>query len=133
MTGVVLVECIVLAANRGASPLTGLAARYTEGRAGNVDMYLPLWLARRNKPICGHVVRRRRAVRRGAMADQVSSTDLVREDDRERPSLAAHVARVTPSREWAWAPAAGRGRTRTRVLGDCALRSGRRSLRRPIG
>ena len=40
---------------------------------------------------------------------------------------------VTPSRAWALAPAAGRRRTRTRVLGDCALRSGRRSLRRPIG
>jgi len=49
-------------------------------------------------------------------------------DDIMHPS-----ARVTPSREWALAPAAGRRRTRTRVLGDCALRSGRRSLRRPIG
>ena len=53
MTGVVLIECIVLAANRGACPLTGLAARYTEERAANFDIYLPLWLARRNKPIFG--------------------------------------------------------------------------------
>ncbi|MEO5823564.1 MAG: hypothetical protein ABIT71_23925 [Vicinamibacteraceae bacterium] len=53
MTGVVLTECIVLAANQGRCPLTGLAARYTEQRAANFDIYLPLWLARRNKPIFG--------------------------------------------------------------------------------
>jgi hypothetical protein len=33
--------------------LTGLAARYTEERAANFDIYLPLWLARRNKSIFG--------------------------------------------------------------------------------
>jgi hypothetical protein len=53
MTGVVLIECLVLAANRGACPLTGVAARYTEERSANFDIYLPLWLARRNKAIFG--------------------------------------------------------------------------------
>lgn len=53
MVGVVLLECIVLAVNRGACPLTGMAARYTEERTANFDIYLPEWLARRNKAIFG--------------------------------------------------------------------------------
>lgn len=53
MTGVVLIECIVLAANRGQCPLTGVAAPSTEQRTANVDIDLPLWLARRNKAIFG--------------------------------------------------------------------------------
>lgn len=42
LTGLVLVECAVLAANRGRCPLTDLAARYTEERTDNFDIYLPL-------------------------------------------------------------------------------------------
>jgi hypothetical protein len=53
LTGLVLVECAVLAMNRGRCPLTDLAGRYTEDRADNFDIYLPLWLARRNKTIFG--------------------------------------------------------------------------------
>ncbi len=53
LTGLVLVECAVLAVNRGRCPLTDLAARYTEERTDNFDIYLPLWLARRNKSIFG--------------------------------------------------------------------------------
>jgi hypothetical protein len=49
----VLCECGVLALNRGKCPLTGVAARYTEDRADNFDIYLPLWLARHNKSIFG--------------------------------------------------------------------------------
>lgn len=49
----VVVECIVLAANHGRCPLTGVAARYTEERTANFDIYLPLWLARHNKTIFG--------------------------------------------------------------------------------
>ena len=49
----VLVECVVLAANRGRCPLTDLAARHTEERMDNFDIYLPLWLARHNKTIFG--------------------------------------------------------------------------------
>jgi hypothetical protein len=33
--------------------LTDLAGRYTEERRDNFDIYLPLWLARRNKAIFG--------------------------------------------------------------------------------
>jgi hypothetical protein len=53
LSGLVLVECAVLAVNRGRCPLTDLAGRYTEERVDNFDIYLPLWLARRNKMIFG--------------------------------------------------------------------------------
>jgi len=53
LTGLVLVECAVLAMNRGRCPLTDVASRYTEDRRDNFDIYLPLWLARRNKAIFG--------------------------------------------------------------------------------
>jgi hypothetical protein len=53
LTGLVLVECAVLAMNRGRCPLTDLASRCTEDRRDNFDIYLPLWLARRNKTIFG--------------------------------------------------------------------------------
>ena len=53
LTGLVLMECAVLAMNRGRCPLTDLAGRYTEERADNFDIYLPLWLARHNKAIFG--------------------------------------------------------------------------------
>ena len=53
LSGLVLVECAVLGMNRGRCPLTDLAARYTENRAYNFDIYLPLWLARYNKQIFG--------------------------------------------------------------------------------
>ncbi len=55
LTGVVLGECTVLAVNRGRCPLTDLAGRYTEERTDNFDIYLPLWLARRNKTIFGTI------------------------------------------------------------------------------
>ena len=45
-TGLVPIECAVLAVNRGQCPLTDLAGRYTEERTDNFDIYLPLWLAR---------------------------------------------------------------------------------------
>jgi len=50
---VVLVECVVLAANHYRCPLTDVAARYTEERADNFDIYLPVWLARYNKQVFG--------------------------------------------------------------------------------
>ena len=53
LSGVVLVECAVLAMNRGRCPLTDLAGRYTDYRADNFDIFLPLWLARHNKTIFG--------------------------------------------------------------------------------
>jgi hypothetical protein len=53
LTGLVLVECMVIAVNRGRCPLTDLASRYTEDRSDNFDIYLPLWLARHNKMIFG--------------------------------------------------------------------------------
>jgi hypothetical protein len=53
LTGLIVVECAVLAFNGGRCPLTDLAARYTAERADNFDIYLPLWLARYNKTIFG--------------------------------------------------------------------------------
>jgi hypothetical protein len=53
LTVAVVCECAVLAANRGRCPLTTWAARFTEDRAANFDIYLPGWLARKNKAIFG--------------------------------------------------------------------------------
>jgi hypothetical protein len=52
-SGLVLVECLILAINRCRCPLTNLAGAFTEERADNFDIYLPLWLARYNKLIFG--------------------------------------------------------------------------------
>jgi hypothetical protein len=53
LTLFILGECLVLGLNHGRCPLTDLAARYTDDRADNFDIYLPLWLARNNKHIFG--------------------------------------------------------------------------------
>ena len=53
LSGLVLLECVILAVNRGRCPLTDLAEPYTDERAENFDIYLPLWLARHNKTIFG--------------------------------------------------------------------------------
>jgi hypothetical protein len=53
LIGLVSLECLVLACNRMMCPLTGVAARYTDDRQENFDIYLPLWLARYNKHIFG--------------------------------------------------------------------------------
>ena len=53
LTGLVLLECGVLALNGGRCPLTDLAARFTADRAHNFDIYLPNWLAQHNKVIFG--------------------------------------------------------------------------------
>jgi hypothetical protein len=53
LTALIVCECGVLAANRGRCPLTDWAARFTEDRAANFDIYLPNWLARNNKVIFG--------------------------------------------------------------------------------
>lgn len=53
LTVVVLAECGVIGLNHGRCPLTSVAARYTDNRADNFDIYLPVWLARHNKTIFG--------------------------------------------------------------------------------
>ena len=52
---IVMFEVGVLAANRMKCPLTAIAARYTEDRRDNFDIYLPLLLARWNKHIFGTI------------------------------------------------------------------------------
>jgi hypothetical protein len=53
LIGFVLIEVVVLMANRMRCPLTDVAGRYTRDRQDNFDIYLPLWLARYNKQIFG--------------------------------------------------------------------------------
>jgi hypothetical protein len=49
----VVVEIVILAVYGWRCPLTGVAARYTDDRVDNFDIYLPAWLARHNKAIFG--------------------------------------------------------------------------------
>lgn len=51
--GLVMIEVLVLLANSWRCPLTPIAARFTEDRRPNFDIYLPEWLARWNKEIFG--------------------------------------------------------------------------------
>jgi hypothetical protein len=53
LIAVTAVEMLVILFNGGRCPLTGIAARYTEDRRANFDIYLPEWLARNNKRIFG--------------------------------------------------------------------------------
>ena len=53
LIGIVLVEVLILAVNGMRCPLTAVAARFTDDRRDNFDIYLPLWLARHNKLIFG--------------------------------------------------------------------------------
>ena len=53
LVAVTMVEVVTLAANGMKCPLTSVAARYTDDRRDNFDIYLPLWLARYNKQIFG--------------------------------------------------------------------------------
>jgi hypothetical protein len=52
-SALVLIEVAVLLANRMRCPLSGVAARYTDDRSANFDIYLPVWLAKHNKLIFG--------------------------------------------------------------------------------
>jgi len=47
----ICLEGLILLLNKGRCPLTDVAARYTEDRRPNFDIYLPEWLARHNKRI----------------------------------------------------------------------------------
>lgn len=53
LIAIVSLEVLVLLANRFRCPLTAVAARYTDDRRDNFDIYLPLWVARYNKQIFG--------------------------------------------------------------------------------
>jgi len=50
---VVAVEVAILVLNRMQCPLTAIAARHTDDRRPNFDIYLPEWLARNNKQVFG--------------------------------------------------------------------------------
>jgi hypothetical protein len=51
LIALVAVEALVLLLNRWRCPLTAVAARYTDRREANFDIYLPRWLAEHNKTI----------------------------------------------------------------------------------
>ena len=51
--GIVAVESVTIVVNGWRCPLTAVAARYTDDRRPNFDIYLPEWLARYNKEIFG--------------------------------------------------------------------------------
>ena len=53
LAAVVLAEVVVLALNSMRCPLTEVAARYTEDRRPNFDIFLPEWLAKHNKVVFG--------------------------------------------------------------------------------
>jgi len=53
LMAVVGVEVLVLLFNGMKCPMTGVAARYTDDRQDNFDIYLPLFVARWNKQIFG--------------------------------------------------------------------------------
>ena len=53
LIAVVFVEVLVLMVNGLRCPLTDVAARYTEDRRDNFDIYLPIGIARYNKLIFG--------------------------------------------------------------------------------
>jgi hypothetical protein len=50
---IVAVEVAILAVNNWHCPMSPLAARFTNSKAPNFDIYLPSWLARYNKQIFG--------------------------------------------------------------------------------
>jgi hypothetical protein len=56
LMGIVTIEVLVLAANAWRCPLTAVAARHTDDRRDNFDIYLPVWLARHNKVIFGSLL-----------------------------------------------------------------------------
>lgn len=49
-------ECIVIVLNKWRCPLTPLAAKHTENREPNFDIFLPRWLAKYNKEIFGTIL-----------------------------------------------------------------------------
>ena len=53
LIAIVAVEVIVLVANGFRCPLTAVAARYTDDRRANFDIFLLEWLARHNQAIFG--------------------------------------------------------------------------------
>lgn len=49
--GLILLEGIVLLIFKGKCPLTVMARRYSSSASANFDIFLPVWLAKYNKPI----------------------------------------------------------------------------------
>jgi len=52
---VIWAECAILLLNGLRCPMTDWAARYTEDRSPDFDIYMPVWLARHNKEVFGTI------------------------------------------------------------------------------
>jgi hypothetical protein len=53
LVGIVMLEVFILTFNNFRCPLSDIAARYTDDRKENFDIYIPIWLAKRNKQLFG--------------------------------------------------------------------------------
>jgi len=53
LISIVSIEVLILIFNSMSCPLTSIAARYTNDRRNNFDIYLPEWVARHNKALFG--------------------------------------------------------------------------------
>jgi len=53
LAAIVAAEVVILSLNEWHCPLTPMAARYTNDRRENFDIYLPEWLAKYDKSIFG--------------------------------------------------------------------------------
>ena len=51
LTAIKAAHTIVWAVNGRRCPMTSVAARFTDERSENFDIYLPVWLAKHNKQI----------------------------------------------------------------------------------
>jgi hypothetical protein len=76
LSAIVLAEVALLALNSMRCPLTDVAARYTQSRSDNFDVYLPAWLARKNKRVFGALWVRARACLVLAPAEMVEKMTL---------------------------------------------------------
>ncbi len=56
LIAIVSIEVVVIALNGWRCPLTAVAARYTDDRRPNVDIYLPEWLARYDEEGCSTLI-----------------------------------------------------------------------------
>ena len=55
LSAAIWAECGVLLLNHWRCPMTDLAAKYTEDRSPDFDIYMPVWLARHNKTVFGTI------------------------------------------------------------------------------
>jgi len=88
LTGLVLLECGVLALNGGRCPLSDWAPRFTNDRANNFDVFLPNWLAQHNKVVFGTLFVAGELVVVGCWSRQMFATSTTRQANPSSPKVA---------------------------------------------